>query len=140
MSLLEELRNEAIGSPKLASPRRTAFSVDLDNAIKLAEGEDEEEGGGEAAPPGADEEEGNGVPGLGENMHEEKDEGVQLPPELQQLLMMLLHNPQLMQMIMHGGGMPQEGMEGMGGAPVGGGEEEEEGAGGMPPQMAAAGA
>jgi len=142
MSLLDEIRREtAFETRKTAS--RDRFNLDA-IITKVAE-EDEDEGGekpsGDAngAPGGEKGNDENGeIPGLGEGgQEEEANEGVQLPPELQHLLMMLMQHPELLQQLMHGGGMPDAAMAGMpGGDMAGQGAPGEEGA--MPPAMAAA--
>ena len=137
MSLLDEIRNEASTTTrrKFASNR----GLDLSAIItKVAEDEDDEgseaEGGGGGAndEPGGNE---NGeIPGLGEGGHDEPNEGVQLPPELQHLLMILMQHPEILQQLMQGGGIPDDAMGQAMGGPEGGMPGGEEG--GMPPEMA----
>lgn len=158
MSLLELIRSTA--STTVHGPSKTAgLGFDLDVAIKVAE--DDEEGNEQGGMPysgdgqGGNDENGN-IPGLGENV-EEPNEGVELPPELQQLLMLLMQHPEVIQMLMQGGEIPPdmlgqamgggpEGMPGgmppgmggggaMGGGGMGGGAQQ---GGGMPPEMAGA--
>ena len=119
MSLMDELRNEAVG----VAPRsyKSAGFNGLDSIIsKVADGEgggeDDAGGGDNAAGFGGNEDEGGSegmVEGGGEMPGADTPE---LPPELQQLLMILMQHPEIMQQLMHGG-QPGGEMEGMGGPP-----------------------
>ena len=135
MSLLDQIRDEAFNT----QPRRKYASrnsgINLDAVFAKIADEEGDEG---SIPMGAsgDDQSGNNengeIPGLGSGAHEEANEGVQLPPELQHLLMMLMQHPEILQKMMHGGGgIPDEAV---GGPEMGGGGAA---GGGMPPELAA---
>ena len=139
MSLLDQIRDEAFNTQPSRKYASRNSGINLDSIFAKIADEEGDEG---EAPTGAsgDDQAGNNengeIPGLGEGGHEEANEGVQLPPELQHLLMMLMQHPEILQQLMHGGGggLPDEAIGG--GMPGGMGGEEQ--GGGMPPEMAAA--